>query len=128
VLDAYAMANSTLCSNLPTGGKSRRGGPTATMLQQCGAHLLKTIEILRPTVIHTQGADTRLTVEALTDRCEWISEQNAVVEIGGVTAICCSLAHPSAGPPKGWQWPSTDYFRNVAAPSLLEARRLALAA
>jgi hypothetical protein len=29
VLEAYAMANSTLCSNLPTGGASRRGGPTA---------------------------------------------------------------------------------------------------
>jgi len=32
VLDAYAMANSTLCSNLPTSGASRRGAPTRTMV------------------------------------------------------------------------------------------------
>jgi hypothetical protein len=72
--------------------------------------------------------DTRATLEALTDRCEWISEHNARVEIGGVSAICCSLKHPSAGPPFAWQWPSNRYFLDVAAPSLREARRLALAA
>jgi len=131
VLDAYAMANSTLCSNLPTAGVSRRGQPTPTMLQQCGEHLRRTVEILRPTIIHTQGrqrrgASTHSAFEAIVDRTTWVSEWNAFVQVGGVQAVWCSLPHPSAGPPQAWQWPASSFFIEVAAPSLLEARRLGL--
>lgn len=55
VLDAYAMANASLCSDLPTGGASRRGAPTKTMLENCSRHLEATVKRLESTIIHTQG-------------------------------------------------------------------------
>jgi hypothetical protein len=131
VLDAYAMANSTLCSNLPTGGVSRRGEPTSVMLRRCSEHLRRTIEILRPTVIQTQGRkrtghSTHSAFEAIVDDYMPLTEWNARVRIGGIEAVWCSLPHPSSGPPHAWQWPSTVFFRDVVSPSLREARRLAL--
>lgn len=129
LLEAYAMANSTLCSNLPTGGASRRGGPTATMLLRCGEHLRRTVEILRPTIIHTQGrkqagASTHSAFEAILDSCSVVGEWNSVVRVGDVEAVWCSLPHPSSGPPLAWQWPTTRFFTQVVEPSLREARGL----
>ncbi len=131
VLDAYAMANSTLCSNLPTAGASRRGEPTSTMLHRCSEHLRRTVEILRPTIVHTQGRkktgqSTHSAFESIVDKYDRVSEWNARVTIGDVDAVWCSLPHPSAGPPQAWQWSTTAFFKDVAAPSLNEARRLAL--
>lgn len=129
VLEAYAMANSTLCSNLPTGGASRRGGPTATMLLQCGEHLRRTVEILQPTIIHTQGrkqsgTSTHSAFEAILDSCSVVSEWNRLVRVGDVKAVWCSLPHPSSGPPQAWQWPTTRSFTQFVEPSLQEARGL----
>jgi hypothetical protein len=42
VLDAYAMANSVLCSRRP--GAGREGAPSPTMITNCGRHLRATIE------------------------------------------------------------------------------------
>lgn len=133
VLDAYAMTNSTLCSNLPTGGRSRRGEPTPVMLKRCGEHLRRTVEILQPTIIHTQGrkragASTHSAFEAIVDECDRVSDWNARVRIGDVEAVWCSLPHPSAGPPQAWQWTTSAFFVEVAAPSLGAARQLALQA
>ena len=131
VLDAYAMANSALCSNLPTQGESRRGAPTGTMLERCGLHLRRTIEILQPTVIHTQGRkragqSTHSTLADIADETDWTSDWNAHVRIGPVDAIWCSLPHPSSGPPQAWQWTTSKFFEEVAAPNLRAARELAL--
>ena len=130
VLDAYAMANSTLCSYLPTGGKSRRGEPTRVMLDRCGAHLRRTVEILRPTIIHTQGrkisgASTHSAFEQIVDEADRLDPWNAVVRIGDVEAAWCSLPHPSTGPPQAWQWTSTPFFNEVVRPSLERARSVA---
>lgn len=131
VLDAYAMANSTLCSNLPTAGASRRGAPSKVMTQLCARHLRETVRILRPTVIHSQGRTTRglsthTAVKSVLDECTDVSEWNARVRIDGVETVWCSLPHPAAGAPFAWQWTSTAFFRDVVAPTLRDARELAL--
>lgn len=132
VLDAYAMANSTLCSNLPTSGKSRRGAPTPTMLRECSVHLRETIRLLEPTVIHTQGrsADTATSTHgslaAIVDQVDWLDDWTATIRVGGVRAVWCSLPHPSAGPPKAWQWTTSPFYAEAARPALLRARALAL--
>lgn len=130
VLEAYAMANSTLCSYLPTGGKSRRGEPTRTMLDRCGTHFRRTVEILRPSIIHTQGRkasgpSTHSAFERILDAVEVIDPWNAVVRVGDVEAVWCSLPHPSTGPPQAWQWTSTPFFNEVVRPSLERARSIA---
>ncbi len=132
VLDAYAMANSTLCSNLPTSGASRRGAPTRTMLRECGVHLRDTIRLLQPTIIHTQGrssneaTSTHGSLAAIVDEVQWLDDWTAKIRVDAVRAVWCSLPHPSAGPPKAWQWTTSPFYAKVARPALLRARALAL--
>jgi hypothetical protein len=104
VLRAYAMANSVLCSALPTGGKSRRGRPTDVMLGNCAPHLSDTLDVLDPTVVHTQGADTRVAVERLVRMVDRHSEEVSTVEFRGrrmvpAMALARELALELAGPP-----------------------------
>jgi hypothetical protein len=128
VLEAYAMANSVLCSALPTGGRSRRGKPTAVMLRNCATHLEATFDVLEPTIIHTQGVDTRAVVKQMSTVVEQHSDHVSVVSIAGRRAVLCAASHPAAGPP--YSWSSTkpgSHFAEVVAPSLSMARDLALA-
>lgn len=53
VLDAYAMANSVLCSRRP--GEGREGAPSRRMIENCSRHLRTTVGVLEPTIIHSQG-------------------------------------------------------------------------
>ena len=114
VLEAYAMANSVLCSNLS-------GNPTGAMLKNCREHLSQTIELLEPTIIVTQGNVPRDTFREAVDRYEPICERVARVTIKGVQAVCCEILLPSPGyyGPKG-------HFCQVAVPALERTRRLAL--
>ena len=122
VLEAYAMANSTLCSNLPTGGQSRRGEPTRTMSKNCREHLRQTIVLLKPTIIVTQGSAPRDALGTVVDRCEPIRDRVDRVTVGGVQAIWCKLWHPAA--PR--YWGDAGHFREIAVPALRHVRHLAL--
>lgn len=126
VLDTYAMANSVLCSALPTGGSSRRGKPTTTMLDNCGRHLAITIEALAPSIIVSQGSDTAQVIQGLATEVETISATMSRITIGDTDAIWCSLSHPAAGPPSSWSSPKPgSYFDTVVRPTLKSARVLA---
>jgi hypothetical protein len=126
VLDAYAMANSTLCSALPTGGKSRRGAPTTTMLRNCSTHLASTVESLEPTIIHTQGKQTIEALERVVSIVDRVSDEVSTAEFHGRRIIVCALSHPSSGPPYSWSsLAAGSYFADVAAPALLLAREVA---
>ena len=115
VLEAYAMANSVLCSNLS-------GSPTDAMLKNCREHLRQTIELLEPTIIVTQGNVPRDTLRKAVDRYEpTIYDRVARVTIKGVQAVCCEILLPSPG-----FFGSEGHFRQVAVPALERARRLAL--
>lgn len=131
ILDAYAMANSVLCSNLPTSGRSRRGGPTRTMLDNCRVYLRNSITILEPSVIVSQGrtrqgVSTHSSMIDTIDTCEWVSDHVAVVSVGPTRSVWCSLGHPSAGGVSAWSWPSNRYFNEVAMPALSRARDLVM--
>ncbi len=131
VLEAYAMVNAALCSHYrPT---SRRGEPTPIMLDRCAGHLRSTIEVLRPTIIHSQGwssnaakATPATSLLAIADEVEPLGEWLATIRIGDVEAIWCFLPHPAAGPPFAWQWPSSSFHSEQVAPALSRARSLAL--
>jgi len=127
VLAAYAMPNSVLCSALPTGGKSRRGKPTTTMLSECSRHLEATIGILEPTIIHTQGVDTRRAIEGLATAIERHSDEVSTISIGGQRSVLCALSHPAAGPPRSWSSVKPgSHFAEVVLPALELARNIAL--
>lgn len=128
VLRAYAMANSTLCSALPTGAKSRRGKPTSTMLARCAPHLEATVRELAPTVMQVQGADTRAALDALATTVERFSNEVTVIDITGRRVVSCATSHPSSGPPSSWSSLEPEsYFADVVAPALQLTRKLALA-
>jgi len=124
VLDAYAMANSVLCSRRP--GPGREGAPTSTMISNCSPYLRATIKALQPTVIHSQGraagSSTHQAVERVVDQVSEIDEHVARVRIGEVEAIWCSLRHPA----RNWGQLGRPYLHEVAAPALETTRRLAL--
>lgn len=115
VLEAYAMANSVLCSNLPTGGQSRRGEPTHTMWKKCREHLRQTIVLLKPTIIVTQGNVPRDALGTVVDRCDpTIHDRVDRVTVGGVQAIWCKLWHPAA---RGY-WGDAGHFRDAMPANL----------
>lgn len=124
VLDAYAMANSVLCSRRP--GAGRAGAPTKVMLANCSEHLLTTIKVLKPTVIQSQGraasGSTHQAVEQLVDSIERLDDHVALVEIAGVEVVWCSLRHPA----RNWGQLGRSYLAGVALPALIETRRLAV--
>lgn len=124
VLDAYAMANSVLCSRRP--GVGREGAPSSTMMTNCSRHLRATIEALQPTVIHSQGRGAKWTthqaVERLVDDLEPVDEHVGRVRIGEVEAIWCSLRHPA----RNWAQLRRQYLRDVAVPALELTRHLAV--
>lgn len=131
VLEAYAMVNAALCSHYRP--ESRRGEPTPTMLERCSGHLRSTIEILKPTVIHSQGWSSNAakstpasSIGRIADEVESMGDWLARVRIGAVDAVWCFLPHPAAGPPLAWQWPSSNFHLEHAAPALSRARALAL--
>jgi hypothetical protein len=124
VLDAYAMANSVLCSRRP--GRGRTGSPSAKMLRNCRDHLRATIEVLEPVVIQSQGRAARVSthqaVERAVDTIRWLDGEVAEVTVGGASAVWCSLRHPA----RNWGQLQRAYLREVAAPALKRARYVAL--
>lgn len=123
VLDAYAMANSVLCSNRPGGG--REGSPTATMLRNCSEHLSETVRALKPTIVHSQGrgqsGSTHQAVERVARRVNWLDEYVAEAEIGGMPVVWCSLRHPA----RNWAQLGRRYLWETAVPALRLARSAA---
>jgi len=124
VLDAYAMANSVLCSRRP--GEGREGAPTATMIRSCSEHLRTTIETLNPTIIQSQGRSkgwsTHRAIEILADDIEPIDEHVALISVAGKRVVWCSLRHPA----RNWGQLGRAYLRDVAVPALRRARAVAL--
>lgn len=126
VLDAYAMANSVLCSRRP--GAGREGSPSRQMIENCGRHLRATVEALEPTVIHSQGrgarSSTHQAIERICDDIDRIDDEVAFVTIGTTRAVWCSLKHPA----RNWGQLGRRYLHDVAAPALARTRSLAMQA
>jgi hypothetical protein len=122
LFDTFAMANATLCSRIKV--DSAKGQGSKVMLDRCSAHLRETIQILEPTIIHSQGRrngglSTHTSVEAICDRIDWVDEYVARVMIGEVKAVWVSLRHPSL------QW-GRKHLDTVVIPALKRARSIAI--
>jgi hypothetical protein len=122
VLDAYAMANSVMCSRRP--GEGREGAPSRRMIENCSRHLRTTVEVLEPTIIHSQGRSMALSthqaVERICDGVDRIDDEVALVTVGGVSAVWCSLKHPA----RNWGQLGRRYLHDVAVPALRRTRSL----
>lgn len=123
VLDAFAMANSVLCSRRP--GEGREGAPSRRMIENCSRHLRTTVEVLEPTIIHSQGRSlglsTHQAIEHICDTVDRVDDEVAFVTIGRTHALWCSLKHPA----RNWGQLGRHYLHDVAAPALRRTRALA---
>lgn len=123
LLDAYAMANSVLCSRLS--GQGRQGDPSRRMIENCSSYLATTIEVLEPTVVQSQGRrnglSTHQAVERLCDSIDRVDDEVAIITVGKVTAVWCSLKHPA----RNWGQLHRRYLQEVALPALTRTRELA---
>ncbi|HEY4451356.1 MAG TPA: hypothetical protein VGN13_07150 [Solirubrobacteraceae bacterium] len=125
LLDAYAMANSRLCSAFKPGSTKSRGTPR--MSANCLRHLDATLAILVPQVVVIQGAAVRTAIQPLVRRAEALGPSLERAELPNGEVLLASFAHPSyPGPKFNWSWPSSPYFQAVVLPTLRQTRRLAL--
>lgn len=125
LLDAYAMANSRLCSAFKPGSTKSRGTPA--MSANCLRHLRATLEILAPQVVVIQGTAVRAAIEPLIRRSERVGANLEFTELATARTVVASFAHPSyPGPKFNWSWPSSPYFRSVVLPTLRRASTLTL--
>lgn len=132
VLDAHALVNTTLCSSIMRPG-SRTGAGSDDMHRNCVAHLRSALEILEPTIVHSQGrrkagnAPTPHTsmLAVLGSEIDWHSDCVATGRVGERPIVWVSLGHPSARGKVAWQHPASPYFQEVVDPELRRARDLA---
>jgi hypothetical protein len=126
VLDAYAMANLTLCSAIVPRDEIRNSGTssctTKIMWHNCLRHLVRTIEILQPTLIIGQGASVRDTLRDRLDTERRVDEFVSIASLAGVRFVWVPLKHPT----RNWFSLQSPYLHEVVVPSLSLARQVAL--
>lgn len=121
VLDAYAMANITLCSRVKSG--TTQSAANATIRRNCMRHLRAQIDILKPTLIITQGASNYKPMSdtfTLLDRhspdvADWSSKDHRFT--------WAQLHHPA----RVWSSTKMSYFAETVVPAISLARAVALA-
>lgn len=125
LLDAYAMANSRLCSAFRRPSPSSKGTPR--MSTNCLRHLRATVEILQPRVVVVQGVGVRKAIQPLLGSSTRLGPNLEAVEIAGCSVVLTPFSHPSyPGPKFHWSWPSSPYFVSVVLPTLSQARAVTL--
>jgi hypothetical protein len=124
MLDAYAMANSRLCSAFKPGSTKSKGTPR--MSANCLPHLRATLEALEPQVIVIQGAPLRDAIKPLVRQSERLGANLERVEVAEGEVLLASFAHPTAWGGFNWSRPSSPYFQSAVLPTLREARGRAL--
>ena len=118
---AYAMVNLLWCSAVR--GTTMSSRSTGLMRASCSRHMRATIDILKPTLVISQGSGLDETLRASLGVREPVNPHIAECELDGNKFVWASLRHPTL------HWHSTKYtyFRDVVAPTIGEARDRALA-
>jgi hypothetical protein len=126
LLDAYAMANLTLCSAIvPRAAKPASGTTsctTDTMRRNCFRHLENTVSILQPTVVIGQGAPVRDSVGERLRIERRVGEFVSIASLAGTRFVWVPLKHPT----RNWFSLKHRYLHDVVVPSLRLARAVAL--
>lgn len=120
LFEAYAMVNMLWCSAVKTGGMSSRS--TGMMRASCARHMRATIDILKPTLVVSQGTALDETLRSSLGVREPINENIAQCELDGQRFVWSSLRHPTLN----WHSTKYPYFDQVVRPTIAQARRLAL--
>jgi len=125
LFDCFAMANATLCSHIAS--ESASGAGTPEMHDLCVKHLRRTIEILQPTVILSQGwRRTGPSPATSVARALGIAKPErgtcTSVKLGYGAVAFAAVIHPA----RNWPAPGRPKFRSEVLPVLREARRLAV--
>jgi uracil-DNA glycosylase len=125
LFDAFALVNYLLCT--ATGREvfaddkfrgAPRGRSTGAMHRNCGAHLVRVLELLEPTIIVAQGSNVR---RWLADALGLPSDGPLVetVAVLGAPVMLVNLIHPSAPSAHWWGRSATsEYLRSVVRPTL----------
>lgn len=131
VLETMALVNSTLCSSIAQPG-SREGRGSGVMHKECTTHLRSVLELLEPTIVHSQGRrkDSSIptphrSLEQVFDKVKWHDDHVATAWLGTRPVVWNAVGHPSAKGKVAWQHPTSPYFVDVIAPSLVRARERA---
>jgi hypothetical protein len=92
------------------------------MWHNCLRHLVRTIEILQPTLIIGQGASVRDTLRDRLDTERRVDEFVSIASLAGVRFVWVPLKHPT----RNWFSLQSPYLHEVVVPSLSLARQVAL--
>lgn len=127
LFDCFAMANLLLCSAVLKKG-SQKSLATAVMRENCIRHLLKTIEILRPTLVISQGwgelrntLRENFTVERRF-RADLADCYLAESDLDGHPFVWVALWHPT----RFWSTINRTMFQETVIPAIKSGRRWAL--
>ena len=123
---AYAMTNLLMCSSVAK-KDSQSSKSTATMRQSCALHLARTVDILEPTLVISQGwglVDTLWEAFGVTRQVDLELGQCYLTycDLDGHPFVWLALYHPT----RFWSSSNQTYFKETVSPAIKEARRRAL--
>lgn len=120
LFEAYSMVNMLWCTAVKKGTMSSRS--TGMMRASCTRHMRATIDILKPTLIVSQGVVLDETLRASLGVREPVNAHVAHCELDGNQFVWASLRHPTLN----WHSVKYPYFSKVVVPTIRTARELAL--
>ena len=116
LLESYAMTNLLLCSAVTIGTMSSRSTPM--MRGSCFRHMRKTIGILQPNLVISQGVVLDETLRAGLGVVDPVNPNVATCDLDGNPFVWVSLRHPT----RNWNAVGQPYLKKVVAPSINLAR------
>ena len=126
LFECFAMANLLLCSAVAK-KSSQAGRGTPVMRENCAHHLVKTIDILQPTLVISQGWGL---VKTLRDSLGVTREEPLNLDkchlyecaLNGNRFVWVALYHPT----RFWSTINQFYFKETVVPAIKIARKRAL--
>ena len=137
IFEAFALVNFLLCSAVPPGSTAPsptydaanfkgagRGGSTSEMRRNCASHFVKTLEILEPTLVVTQGKGVQSWLRRSFDIRAMGAPPIEALQVNDEWVPMLGLTHPSARFPDNWgSNERTPYLLNVVSPAVAAALR-----
>jgi len=120
LFEAFAMVNLLWCSAVKKGTMSSRS--TGMMRASCARHMRATIDILKPTLVMSQGVGLDETLRASLGVREPINAHLATCDLDGNQFVWASLKHPTLS----WHSTKYAYFKEVVKPTITQARAVAM--
>lgn len=126
LFECFAMANLLLCSAVDKSG-SQKSKANTVMRDNCAEHLKKTVEILEPTLVISQGwslVDTLWNTLGVTHQTKLDAPNCYLTDcrLNGNRFTWVALYHPT----RNWSSIKQPYFKETVVPATTAARKRAL--